>query len=732
MMIHISENEKLFYLGNDHFGYAMEVVKEGYLAHVYWGKSVRPSSLHRVLQYRGRSAVSPRPVPEDPSFSPDTLPQEYPAYGAGDFRNPAFQIRQPDGSTVTALKYRAYRITQGKPELQGLPAVYAEAEDGAQTLEIELLDELIGLRVFLSYTVIPAFNALFRSVRYENGGELELVLQRALSMSVDMPHAEYELLHLSGAHLRERHMHQRRLEPGALVLESRRGASGHQHNPFAALLAPGSTEDAGEVFGFSLVYSGSFAIQAEVDQFLTTRLSMGINPLGFGWQLQPGESFQTPEVVMVYSDQGLGGMSQTYHRLYRDRLCRGVYRDRERPVLINNWEATYFDFNEEKLLTIAKAGAELGMELFVLDDGWFGTRDHDRSSLGDWTVHRDKLPYGLKGLAEQVESFGMSFGLWFEPEMVSPDSELYRSHPDWCLHVPQRKRTESRHQLVLDLSRSDVCDYIVESVSDILASAPISYVKWDFNRNLTEIGSALLPPERQAETAHRYMLGLYDVLERITQRFPDVLFESCAGGGGRFDPGMLFYMPQVWTSDNSDAISRLYIQYGTSMVYPAVTMGAHVSAVPNHQVGRNTPLDIRGHAAMSGNFGYELDLTTLSSAEKEEVREQIMLYKELRPLIQFGDFYRLMSPFEHREAAWMFVSRDKQEAAVFYFQIEADTAGPLRKLRLKGLDPMKDYAAIGSEDEVYGGDHLMGIGVSLPYLHGDYRSILFRFRQAGG
>ncbi|SDD04651.1 alpha-galactosidase [Paenibacillus sp. UNCCL117] len=732
MPIEVDESQHIFHITTSHTSYAFQISKLGYAANLYWGAKVRSTALDRVLQFRGRGAVSPRPLPEDPKFSPDTLPQEYPGYGVGDFRAPAFQIQTKSGSTAAELAYRSYRIVEGKPALQGLPATYAEAPDEAQTLEIELHDAQTGLSVTLAYTVFPEFDVIVRSARLCNEGGEPVKLLRALSMSVDMPHDDFDLLHLSGAWLRERFIQRRPLVPGGSYIESRRGTSGHQHNPFVALLSKQADEDHGEVYGLNLVYSGSFLAQAEVDQFHSTRISIGVNPFDFSWQLDPGEAFQTPEVVMVYSDKGLSGMSAIYHRMYRSRLCRGAYRDKERPILVNNWEATYFDFDSEKLEHIASLGAELGMELFVLDDGWFGSRNDDRSSLGDWTVNAKKLPGGLSDLAERIGRMGMQFGLWFEPEMISPDSDLYRMHPDWCLHVPGRRRTLGRNQLVLDLSRPEVCDYMVETISAVLSSAPIRYVKWDMNRNMTEIGSAALPPERQRETAHRYMLGLYSMMERITSRFPDILFESCAGGGGRFDPGMLYYMPQTWTSDNSDAITRLQIQYGTSLVYPASAMGAHVSAVPNHQVGRMTPLQTRGHAAMSGVFGYELDLTLLSEEEREEIREQIIIYKNIRSIVQFGDFYRLISPFEDGgEAAWMFVSPDRSECVVFYFQVWADVQGPLKKLRLKGLDPGRDYQLAG-EEKPYGGDHLMQVGVAIPVLKGDYQSVMLHFKATIG
>lgn len=486
-------------------------------------------------------------------------------------------------------------------------------------------------------------------------------------------------------------------------------------------------EHHGDVYGFSLVYSGNFLAQVEVDQFSTARLSMGINPFDFSWLLEPGESFQTPEVVMVHSSHGLGEMSRTFHRLYRSRLMRGAWRDKPRPILINNWEATYFQFTADKIERLAKAAAEVGIELFVLDDGWFGKRDDDTTSLGDWFVDKTKLPNGLADLAERVNRLGLSFGLWFEPEMISRDSELYRAHPDWCLHVPGYRRSEGRNQLVLDLTRPEVCDYIVKVVSDVLCSAPIHYVKWDMNRHMTEVGSAALPPDRQRETAHRYMLGLYRIMEEITSKFPHVLFESCSGGGGRFDPGILHFMPQTWTSDDTDAVERLKIQYGTSMVYPPIAMGCHVSSVPNHQTGRVTPLETRGDVAMFGNFGYELDLTSLSADELDAIRLQIEKYKGLRSLVQFGNFYRLRSPFAGDDAAWMYVSEDRGEAFVGYYRVLDRPGDRVRILRLAGLDSHRRYKIVET-GWIHGGDELMHAGLTMPYLHGDFRSCTFRLQ----
>lgn len=728
MNINFEESTKSFHLQTRNTSYIMQICNDGYLAHLYWGKRIRKPVYNELLSSKARNSFSPNPLSGNDFLSLDTLPQEYPAYGNTDFRVPAYEVQLENGTTITDLRFDSYNILKGKAALNGLPSTYVETKDEALTLEIVMFDSLIGLKVVLSYSIFDKHDAITRSVQFKNEGDTDLRLLHALSMSVDFNKDEYDFMQLSGSWARERHIERVPLNSGSKSIESRRGASGHQQNPFIALLSPDSTEDHGDVYGFSLVYSGNFLAQAEIDQYKTTRVSVGINPFGFSWILAPFETFQTPEVVMVYSADGIGKMSRTYHKLYRTRLCRGKFRDSVRPVLVNNWEATYFNFNADKIEDIAKVGKELGIELFVLDDGWFGKRDNDKSSLGDWIVDKNKLPKGLKNLANRVNKLGLQFGLWFEPEMISPDSNLYRLHPDWCLHVPNRTRSQARTQLVLDLSRKDVCNYIIKSVSSVLKSAPINYVKWDMNRNMTEIGSALLPPNRQRETAHRYMLGLYSVMESITTSFPNILFESCSGGGGRFDPGILFYMPQTWTSDDTDAVERLKIQYGTSIVYPASTMGCHVSAVPNHQLARNTSLKIRGDVAMSGNFGYELDLTKFSDIEKEEVKLQILKYKELRELIQHGDMYRLLNPFESNETAWMYVSSDKSEAYISYFRVLAVPNGASKKLTLKGLNPDIDYSVTGKED-LYGGDELMYCGLNIPDLKGDYCSITWRIKS---
>lgn len=705
-------------------------IKHGYVAHVYFGSKLRHSNnLEGMLHLIERCSFSPNPIADDKRYSLDTLPQEYPQYGTSDFRNPAYQVKLANGTRTTELLYKSHHIYSGKPKLKGLPSVYVESDHEAETLELELVDEVSGLNVVLTYTVFENFNAIARSVKFNNQGDQALQLERALSASIDFSHSNYDVMYLSGAWVRERHIERRRLGSGITGIGSRRGASSHHLNPFLALLSPETNEKYGEAYGFSLVYSGNFVAEAEVEQYGTTRVSIGINPFDFSWLLEPGETFQTPEAIMVYSNEGLGGMSRTFHELYRTRLCRGQFRDSTRPILVNNWEATYFDFNADIIEGIAQAGSQLGIELFVLDDGWFGRRDSANSSLGDWFEDTRKLPKGLADLARRVKDKGLQFGLWVEPEMISPDSELYRNHPDWCLHVPGHRRTEGRDQLVLDMSRSDVREYLYERLSDIFSTIPVSYVKWDMNRNMTEIGSATAPAERQIETAHRYILGLYELLERLTTEFPHILFESCAGGGGRFDPGMLYYMPQTWTSDDTDAVERLKIQYGTSIVYPVSTMGAHVSDVPNHQVERTTSLTFRGDVAMSGNFGYEMDLTKFSDEDKQIAKNQTTLYKEIRGLVQQGNMYRLLSPFEGNETAWMFVSDDQEEAVLFYFRVLAEPNGPQKYVKLDGLDPNKDYEC-SEYGEIYGGDRLMSVGLNVSSVQGDFTSLVVRLKVA--
>ncbi|MDM0763051.1 alpha-galactosidase [Clostridium perfringens] len=727
MSINYNENFKTFHLRTKNTSYVLKVRETGHLSHLYWGRKLKADNLEYFFRRRGFGSFA-ADTDNISGFQLELIPQECPTFGATDLRSPSLEFQYEDGTSATDLRYKSHRIYEGKQRLSGLPAVYVESEEEATSLEITLVDSLKNLEVILTYNVFENFDAITRSLKIVNNSDEKINIERVLSANVDFTTDEFDFIQLSGSWGRERHILRNPLRSGSQSIESRRGASSHAQNPFMALCSKDANEEYGEVYGFSLVYSGNFLANVEVDMYRNARAQIGINPFDFKWLLESKEEFQAPEVVLVYSSKGLNGMSQIYHNLYRKRLCRGNYRDKVRPILINNWEATYFDFNEVKIKEIAKEASKLGMELFVLDDGWFGNRNDDKSSLGDWFVNEGKLKGGLSKLAKDINNMGLKFGLWFEPEMISPISKLYEKHPNWCIHIPGRTRSQARSQLILDLSRKEVCDYIIESVSKILESANISYVKWDMNRNMTEVGSLELTSERQRETAHRYILGLYRVMEEITSRFPNVLFESCSGGGGRFDPGMLYYMPQTWTSDDTDAIERLKIQFGTSMVYPPISMGCHVSAIPNHQANRTTPLETRGVSAMAGNFGYELDITKLSEEEKEELKEQISLYKEIRETVQFGTLYRLKSPFNSNEVAWMMISEDKNEVVVSYVRQWALVNESFSNLKLTALDKDSEYEIIG-EDIVLSGDELMYIGLNIPELYGDYVSKLWRLKR---
>ena len=713
MAILYCEETRQFYLHTHHTSYVMELY-EGLLAHSYWGRSVDSIPvLDQMHPYRYGADFSATDIPGRRFFSSDKLPQEYPTYGSADLREPALHVRQKDGSAVTRLRYVAHSIIPGKPVLEGLPSTYGE---DCETLEITLADSHTGLEVTLYYTVFPEKDVITRSVAVKNNGNCPCTLEKIASVSMDISDGNWELLHLWGGWAKERHTECKPLLHGTITLDSKRGASSHNENPFMALVRPDTTETDGEAYGFCLVYSGSFCAQAGVDQFDFTRVQMGIHSFDFAWQLQPGEAFQTPEVIMVYADQGIGQMSRRFHWIIRDNLCRGQFQHTPRPVLINNWEATYFNFNQEKILALAEKAKAIGVDLMVLDDGWFGHRDRDNCSLGDWVVDKRKLPDGLESLCKKVNDLGMQFGLWFEPEMISPDSDLYRAHPDWCIHVDGRSRTEGRRQLILDLTRPEVCQHIVDAVSGILESCPISYVKWDMNRNMTEMP--------RVNFAHEYMLGLYRVLEEITQKFPGVLFESCSGGGGRFDAGMLYYMPQIWTSDDTDAVERLYIQEGTSLVYPLSTMGAHISAVPNHQVGRTTPVRFRSKVAMMGRFGLELDLGKLSQEELDVLTQEIAQYKTYQQDIHQGEFYRLVSPYSGRTAVYEIVS--PQRVLVFVLNTTGAPNQQPMHVRLQGLDPDTFYT--DGKGNTFQGKTLMHLGIPVD-TRADFKEALMVFEK---
>ena len=605
-----------------------------------------------------------------------------------------------------------------------LPHTYGNDAD-CETLEITVEDKVAQLEIILSYTAFKEHAVLVRSAKVMNKSQGSVSIEKIMSLSLDFPTSDYDLVHLNGTWAREAQITRESILPGIKVLDSKRGASSHQQNPFFAIVDPYATEQQGEVFGFSLVYSGNFAAQIQMDAYNQLRLNLGINPFQFSWKLGPGKEFQTPEVVMVYSQNGLTGMSQQYHSIFRKHLLRGKHQKTERPVLINNWEATYFDFDESSLLQIVEEASSLGIELFVLDDGWFGKRNSDTEGLGDWIVNRDKFPEGLLSFTEKIRNKNMKFGLWVEPEMISEKSDLYSQHPDWCLQVEGRGKSLGRGQYVLDFSRKIVRDYIEVVLTNVFSEAQVDYVKWDMNRHITEAFSLEYPAEQQREIYHRYILGLYDLLERLITKFPNILFESCSGGGGRFDPGMLYYMPQTWTSDNTDPVSRLKIQYGTSLVYPIITMGAHVSTSPNHQVGRMTSLEMRGAVALAGNLGYELNVVKMDGKEKNIIAKQVSFYKQHRNLIQFGDFYRILSPFEGNECSWMFVSEDKNEALIFYYKVLNQASEPLKILKMHGLDSEKNYYFEGEQMPV-GGDELMNSGIYLPAnINGDFKSIVW-------
>ena len=713
--------DRLIHLRNDRISYAMYLLEGGIPMHLYFGRRVEEISPVPFLRRAGLAADGSHSMQ---GCAMDHTPQEYPAFGLGDMREGALFVRREDGTRTVDLRFVSAEVTEGKPRLDGLPATFGE---GCKTLTLRLCDDLLGLEATLLYTIFDDCDAVARSVRFHNKSGAPLVLERAYSLCLDLPESRYDLITLSGAWGRERDIIRRPLVPGLQSVSSLRGASSLQTSPFLALARPETTEATGEVIGAALVYSGNFFAGVEVDSFGFSRMLLGLNGTDFSWTLDEGASFQAPEAVLTYSDEGFDGMSRQFHRLCADHLVRGRYAHAPRPILLNNWEATYFDFNEEKLLRIASTAAKVGVELFVLDDGWFGHRDDDHSSLGDWVVDKRKLPGGLASLGEKIHGLGLKFGLWFEPEMVSPDSDLFRAHPDWCIHVAGRQHIESRNQLVLDLSRADVCDYIYHAVADVLSSNPIDYVKWDMNRNFTNIGSALLPANRQKELPHRYMLGLYGILEKLIHDFPAVLFESCSSGGGRFDMGMLHYMPQTWCSDNTDALSRLRIQYATSLVFPPFAMGSHVSAVPNHQTGRITPLATRANVAMSGCFGFELDLNRLSPEELTEVEKQITRVKSVRQTLLYGTFHRLLSPFEGNDTAWITVAPDQGEAVLMYTraQAQANVMPPL--VRLRGLDPARRYRVVET-GECYGGDELMRCGIVCPLRGGDAASVSYILR----
>jgi alpha-galactosidase len=726
-LINFDEKNKVFHLHNDQISYLLSIEDGKTLAHLYFGKAIK--EYHGQLRYprvdRGFSGNLPGSL--DRTFSRDSLPKEYSTAGEMDYHTPAAVVRQKDGSNALFLTYEGYKIVDGKPDLKGLPHSFVENKDEAETLIVTLIDEKSKVKFELSYTIYRDRPVITRSVRVVNDGNDAVNIEKVASMQIDFVDRNFESITLPGAHAHERRVERSKINQGIHVYASHRGTSSHQMNPFLALVDPETIECTGDAYGFAFVYSGNHKFEVEKDQFAQTHVNIGIDDFNFNWELKPEASFQTPEVLMVYSDQGLNKMSQAFHSLIHDRVIRSKYKDQVRPILVNNWEATYFDFNEDKLKPIVDDAKEMGIEMFVLDDGWFGHRDDDNSSLGDWKVFKKKFPNGLDHFADYVHQQGLKFGLWFEPEMISIDSDLYKKHPDYLMHVPGRTPSPSRNQYVLDLGRKEVRDNIFDQMDQILSSNKINYIKWDMNRHLSDIYEADLPSSRQGEVYHRYVLGLYDLLERIVDKYPDLLIEGCSGGGGRFDAGMAYYNPQIWASDDSDAIDRLSIQYGTSLVYPQSMMTSHVSVSPNEQNGRITPFNTRGVVAMWGDLGYELDLTKMSKEDRQAVKEQVAEYKKIRKVTQYGTFYRLKSAQTSNQCAWETVSLDKNETVLSVVRVMASAQPYLTKTKLVGLDPQKHYEDQETH-EVYGGDELMNLGLYDPVERGDFKAKMYHFK----
>ncbi|MBQ8951223.1 MAG: alpha-galactosidase [Eubacterium sp.] len=702
---------KQFHLYNDKISYIMGVTPTGDLGNIYFGKRIHDKEdMSYVVTRFGLPNVALDPDTE--SYSQELNRQEYPFFGATDFGTHAYEVEGANGSGVSCFIYKSHRIFKGKKALPGLPATYAGVDE-AMTLEVVLEDELTKVKMILSYTIFEDYPVIARHTVFQNEGTAGVKLKRALSACLDLPDQNYEWMQFSGAWARERMPVVKKLSAGSVSIESKRGISSANQNPFVIVKRPETNDFMGEAIGLSFVYSGNFIAKAECDSFGRLRLLMGIHPDRFTWVLKTGESFETPEVLIARTDSGLNDLSQTYHKLYNNNLVRGKWKNTPRPILLNNWEATFMDFDEAKILDIARKAKEAGVELFVLDDGWFGERNDDFAGLGDWVENPKKLPEGIAGLARKINAIGMKFGFWIEPEMVNPDSNLFRRHPEWALSTPGRKSSLGRHQLVLDFSKKEVVDYIYEALKKVMTNASVSYIKWDMNRSLTEVYNADLLPEEQGMVYHKYIKGVYSLYERLRTDFPDILFESCSSGGNRFDAGMLYYAPQGWCSDNTDAIDRIRIQYGTSYGYPISSIGAHVSAVPNQQTGRNTSIGTRANVAYYGTFGYELDLNHISDDEFEEVKKQIIFMKENRELFQFGTFYRLRSPFEADQAAWMVVSEDRRKAIFALYCMRSNVNQLPGFLKLAGLLPEEKYSLRGEE---YYGDELMNMGVTLGKL----------------
>lgn len=722
-MIRCNMKDLVFHISTRNVSYIIGLHKGAYPVHLYWGKRVYGDDALWSLEapYR-RAKRLLTPMPGTETFTMEYLPMEYPSYGTSDFRPAAYQVRDENGDRISDARYVRHEIISGAVKIPGLPACYAQEEGEAETLILTLHDDVLDLDVKLYYTAFEEYDAITRHTEFVYHGQGRLYLENALSVSIDRQQGYEEMIELYGTALREKYVERRAIGNGITAIESLRGVSSHQQTPFCAMVDKKTTEHHGNAWGLTLAYSGNFIVRCDSDMYDAARLQAGIHPDTFCWELSQGASFHTPEAILVYSHEGINGMSQRFHRLFTRRLARGPWKNQERPVLLNTWEACYFDFTHDKVVDLARAAKKAGMELLVMDDGWFGHRNSANSSLGDWYVNENKLPKGLKGLADEVNAEGLKLGIWFEPEMISPDSDLYRAHPDWCIHVPGRTRTTWRDQLYLDLTRDEVADYVIESLCNVLGSANISYVKWDNNRRITEPGSASLPPQRKGELFHRYVLNLYRILETVTSRFPNVLFENCASGGARFDAGMMHYFSQTWASDNTDAISRLKIQYGTSMLMPPLWITSHISASPNHQLERETPLRFRENVCMPFNKGYELNLLKLPDEELQLMAEENARYREIRRLVQFGTFTRLESPFEGDTTAWQ--TSDGDETLVWFYKPYVEAEEAYIRVFPVGLEEEATYLD-KQTGRICNGAMIMNMGLPIDWKNGDHFSQLW-------
>lgn len=722
MAIRYWKEKQIFSIDTKNTTYQMKVDSYGFLLHLYYGAKVN-GAMDYLLTYADRGfSGNPAEAGADRTYSLDVLPQEYPTWGTGDYRNAALLIQNADHSESCKLQYAGHMIKKGKYNLQGLPAVYAE-ENEAETLEIYMEDCVSNLKVTLLYGVVEQLDIITRSVIIENHGSENIIIEKAGSACLELLPGQYDLLSFCGRHTMERTVQRKRIGYGSSVFESRRGTSSHQYNPAFILADVNATEDRGNCYGIAFVYSGGFRFETEKDPYDQVRTVMSIQPEQFAYPLNPGERFVVPETIFSFSQNGFGALSHNYHNCINHHVIRRSFQKKMRPVLINSWEAAYFDFTGETMLELAKNAADVGIDLVVMDDGWFGKRDDDNSGLGDWEVNEEKLGCSLGTLIEKINELGVDFGIWIEPEMISEDSTLYRNHPDWVLQIPGRSPVRSRNQLVLDFSRKDVRDYIFASICKVLDQGNITYVKWDMNRSISDVYSHV---NVRGTVLHDYVVGVYDFLEQMIQRYPELLIEGCSGGGGRFDIGMLYYTPQIWCSDNTDAIDRTKIQYGTSFFYPASAVGSHVSAVPNHQTGRITSLKTRAVVAMAGTFGYELNLQMLSAEEKEEIKEQVAVFKKQNELIQQGTYYRLTNPMEDAMAAWLFVSENKKHALFNVVVLDKQANAGVTFIKLKGLLEGSTYIS-SVDNREYAADGLMEAGFPIPSTLGEYEAYQVEF-----